>query len=413
MKLITKYSLVNLVTIIILLPAAGIITWLLIDNLLLQQIDKALAASQKNIIEYTRKHNNLPDVSADKNQQVIFTLVHNEPVSRKIVSTLRVNYSRNERIRQLTFPVVAGNRLYKATVIRSQEATEDMLKEIVLAITGICFLLLTILFLINLVLINKTWKPFYATLKRSLKEFSLTATNEVYLPENHIEEFGKLNRLFEDTATRVTREYDELKTFSHDAFQEMQTPLTIILSRLTSLIQSSNHNQVNKLRIIYDVTRRLIEHNERLLLLAKISNRQYDNQNFSSIGLLLEHKLKQLENLMQEKQLKLTYKLEDVSYPINKELVEIMLDSLLRNAIKHNYAGGSVICSLTKWKLAISNTGPPLAFDKANLFKRFPKSDHSDGMGLGLAVIKKICDTTGLSIAYVYADDMHTFNILF
>ena len=40
-------------------------------------------------------------------------------------------------------------------------------------------------------------------------------------------------------------------------------------------------------------------------------------------------------------------------------LLEILLNNLISNAIRHNYKGGEIIINLTAEKLVIKNTGEP------------------------------------------------------
>ena len=98
---------------------------------------------------------------------------------------------------------------------------------------------------------------------------------------------------------------------------------------------------------------------------------------------------------------------------MNRELTDILLNNLFSNAIKHNCEDGNIECILDSKKLSLANTGPDLTFDKVKIFERFQKNNNSDGVGLGLAVVKQICDVSGFTAEYLYVDQKHTFNIMF
>jgi signal transduction histidine kinase len=68
---------------------------------------------------------------------------------------------------------------------------------------------------------------------------------------------------------------------------------------------------------------------------------------------------------------------------------------------------------LNSQKLVIKNTGRNLALDSNDIFKRFNKSSHSEGTGLGLTISKQICDNYGLDLSYQYNDPYHIMTISF
>ncbi|MGB9772268.1 MAG: sensor histidine kinase [Candidatus Kapaibacteriota bacterium] len=77
----------------------------------------------------------------------------------------------------------------------------------------------------------------------------------------------------------------------------------------------------------------------------------------------------------------------------NQSLINILLSNLISNAIKHNIDNGTINIELKNNELIISNTGNYLNADPNKFFERFYKgSSSSDSVGLGLTIVKKICD---------------------
>ena len=84
------------------------------------------------------------------------------------------------------------------------------------------------------------------------------------------------------------------------------------------------------------------------------------------------------------------------------------------NAIKYNLIGGKLYVELNERNLIIKNTGNSLTMPAEQLFKRFQKdSSASDSLGLGLALVKQICDTYGFQISYVFENGWHNLIIFF
>ena len=99
---------------------------------------------------------------------------------------------------------------------------------------------------------------------------------------------------------------------------------------------------------------------------------------------------------------------------MNETLAEILIVNLLINAIKHNIEKGSITIELNKNHLSIANTGKTLNADPAIYFERFKKESASnDSMGLGLSIVKKICETYGFNIHYTYEKMLHILVVNF
>lgn len=86
------------------------------------------------------------------------------------------------------------------------------------------------------------------------------------------------------------------------------------------------------------------------------------------------------------------------------ERLSEILGNLVRNAIRYNREGGSVTVKLDYNRLTVSDTGIGIAEeDLERVFDRFYTVDKSHngkngGFGLGLAVVKKICNKAGWKI---------------
>jgi len=109
---------------------------------------------------------------------------------------------------------------------------------------------------------------------------------------------------------------------------------------------------------------------------------------------------------------------------MNRQLAVVLLTNLLKNAARHGgvrhvgtqigEADSSINVELTTRALVIQNTGEPLPFADNQLFNRFVKNPaRPDSTGLGLALVKQICDRYHLPLAYQYNTDKgtHEFKI--
>src|SRR5206468_5332849 len=113
------------------------------------------------------------------------------------------------------------------------------------------------------------------------------------LEQSDINEFAELNAAVSIMTNRVIKDYNEIKSFTENASHEIQTPLAIIKSKLELLSQSENlkEEQMNTVQSIYEAVNRLSKLNQSLILLTKIDNQQFRENEEVDPGLLINKHL--------------------------------------------------------------------------------------------------------------------------
>jgi signal transduction histidine kinase len=413
MKLITKYNRVNIIATVAVLLVASVCYYFIVRYVLIHQLDNTLKVEEAEILNYVKTNDRLPEASNYRDQHINFDEV-TETFRRKF-SNINLYEERHHEYnvyRELSFPVIVNNKLYKASVTKSEEEVEDLVWLIVMITFCVIILLLLILFITNRVLLRKIWKPFYETLE-SIKTFNLSNKKNGGIEKTNIAEFDDLNIAVNTMRSRILKDYETLKNFADNASHEMQTPLAILNSKLDLLIQEPNLNesQTKQLQSMYDAMGRLSKLNQSLLLLTKIENNQFTKIDPLRLDILIKEKLLQLEDLMIAKHLQVQIDLKETVVEIDHYLADILLNNLLGNAIRHNHENGNIIISLNQGEMIISNTGSAFNFDEKNIFERFSKAENSEGIGLGLAIVKQICDNYGFVIGYFFENGVHSFKI--
>jgi hypothetical protein len=122
---------------------------------------------------------------------------------------------------------------------------------------------------------------------------------------------------------------------------------------------------------------------ESLLLLTKIDNRMFTGVDDTRIDLAVSDKVHQLQELLHARSLHCKLDLEEASVPANRELLDILLNNLFSNAIRHNVAAGEIHARLDQHSLGVSNTGT--ADHQANL--RYHGDEGAVCLCRGLAFI--------------------------
>src|ERR1700690_668612 len=127
MKLLSRYNRVNVIATIIVLLISAVFYYFFIKAALVHQLDKNLKVEEKEITDYIKENNLLPEPSDSKDEQELYTPVNNEKIIRKFssIELYNKNHDKNINYRQLEFPVTVNGKIYKADVRKSQAETED------------------------------------------------------------------------------------------------------------------------------------------------------------------------------------------------------------------------------------------------------------------------------------------------
>jgi len=414
MRLQTRFNRITIISTFLALLIAGIGYYFLIHYVLIKQLDAALKVEEVEIHDYIRKHNSLPEATVYKDQRIEFERT-DQPVVRvfKSIHTLHPEEKEEEPGRCLEFAVTAGGLHYMARVTKSEEATEDLVWVIVIATFALMLLLTVTLFLTNRIMFKKLWQPFRATLS-SIKSFDLSRPSDIKSEYTSITEFRELNDSIRLMSRQVINDYESLKSFTDHASHEMQTPLAVITSKLDNLIQQPDISEASMQEIqgVYNSVEKLSRMTQSLLLMTKIGNNQFTVTEIISLKAVVKEKLREMEEITGVKSARFELLVDDILVPMNKELAEIMVSNLVRNAFRHSAGWDNVIITLSPDKLIISNAGET-ALDSRYVFTPFFKSDQSPGNGLGLAIVRSICDLYHFRITYSFQEGRHVFSMQF
>ncbi|MGX3098368.1 sensor histidine kinase [Helicobacter sp. 23-1046] len=87
----------------------------------------------------------------------------------------------------------------------------------------------------------------------------------------------------------------------------------------------------------------------------------------------------------------------------SREKIVTLFDNLLSNAIKYNKKGGSIALRLDKGIFEISDEGFGIqSKDLPKIFERYSRfNPSSGGFGIGLSLVKRICDEYNIKIQVV------------
>ncbi|RDV15517.1 sensor histidine kinase [Pontibacter diazotrophicus] len=419
MRILTKTSLYYLLVSFVVFLVGGFSFYKIMQAEIYDEVDDQLFTDKENIIAYIQEHNRLPNVTSGISEAIVVREAEAvSPTIEELADTLIFSNYDEEYIpfRYLTFTAYQNGNPYEYTILKSLIDFEDLFESTMLAMAWIFLLLLFGLGAVNYLINKYMWRHFYQMLYK-VKRYSLSQHKPLQLKNSSTKEFQELKEVLMAMTEKIQSDYYNLKEFTENASHEIQTPLAIVNSKLELFMQSETLTQQQALLVeeMYASTNRLSRLNKSLILLTRIGNREFKEQEKVPLHELVVEQLEQLEEMASMRGLELLPpELESTYVYMNRGLAEVLVSNLLINAIRHNHEGGSIGVSLQKSMLCVWNTGEMLQGPADQLFGRFMSGNDTGGsLGIGLALVKKICDLYDMKPSYSYADGMHRLCICF
>ncbi|MDR2949793.1 MAG: HAMP domain-containing histidine kinase [Prevotella sp.] len=410
-KLIRKYLIISIIVVLLI----GCISHFLIFRFFIHYSNDQMLLDQKARLEnYIAENDTLPLAATLvlKPARIEEYAIEDIDVSHKNVFKDTIMYSEETGTftpyRQLHFTVSYGNKYHLININQPTMISNDLFYAIVSSLLLLLVLFILFTYVIEHLLKKNIWQPLNYNLQK-LHEYDLKANTILELRNPNIKEFDEINEVILRMVDKINKDYENSRLFTEDASHEMQTPLSIIKSKLDLLVQNSQlmRDQENErsIKAISRAVSRLSKLNKSLLLITKINNDQYEKREDIHLDELLKLYLTDLEELFEAKNLTLTADIQPCLLHIDSALANILVSNLLSNSVRHNLANGRINIYLDSSRLQISNTCNSELKGSADLFNRMTFHNRSENsLGLGLNIVKSICDKNEFKIEYDYPE---------
>ncbi len=214
----------------------------------------------------------------------------------------------------------------------------------------------------------------------------------------------KAQVLVEQKEKQALRELDHLKTtFFSSITHEFRTPLTLIQGPADELLEKTNDPGAKHLiGLIKSNSHRLLKLINQLLDLARLDAGEMRLKlRDTNLATFFTARISQFTSLADSRRIDFAWKLQEVlpTAVVDEEKLETIVTNLISNALKFTPEKGNVNVSVT-WEngmlqLEVADTGRGIPPDKLkHIFDRFYQvepsdSTHSEGTGIGLALVKE------------------------
>ncbi|TAM50936.1 MAG: HAMP domain-containing histidine kinase [Paraburkholderia sp.] len=218
---------------------------------------------------------------------------------------------------------------------------------------------------------------------------------------------------FNDYHRRMADMIEREKEFTGNVSHELRTPLTTIKTSCELLAQDAaisgkSRTRLQQIECAADTMRELTN---ALLMLAR-EDSAHDVEPVA-VANLIESALMPFADRVAKKRLEAVIDVNrNLHVVVNRSALAVVLSNLIDNAVRHTDRGHVHFSYSDGW-LRIEDTGPGIPTQALPyVFDRFYQADGQQtekcGIGIGLSIVKKICDRYGWSIELASEPDRGT-----
>ena len=385
------------------------------------ETDDTLENFAENIMMRSLAGESLPSKSVGSNNQYFMVPVSQEYASRhphvfyEDRNVFIEDRNEYEPARVLThiFQTETGD-WYSLEVSTPTIEKHDLIE----ALLGWILVLYTVL-LVCIVLTNywgtrRSMQPLYKLLEW-VNSYTPGRKNTALHNPTKIEEFQQLNEVISRALKRSEELHEQQKQFVGNASHEMQTPLAVCIGRLEMLMddESLTEQQLMDVIKVHRTLKNLSKTNRSLLLLCKIESGHFEKKVAVDFCELLKSMMPDYEMVFAHKRITSALNCQaPFRLSMEESLATTLVGNLLKNAYVHNVEGGCVSVVTTESTLRIENTGADTALHPTDIFVRFYHTpDKKTSTGLGLPIVKAICQLYNLSVCYKFENGLHVFEV--
>ncbi len=212
------------------------------------------------------------------------------------------------------------------------------------------------------------------------------------------DEVGALAQAFEDAMNRIKEFVERERMFTRDASHELRSPLTVIKGALALLKLKTDSFDEKSTEVIKRIERAVASMEATVdcfLWMAREESGIGPATSFF-VAAVIEHELEPCRFIMENRAVEVEIlKSADPEITAPVHAFSIAVSNLIRNALKYTERG-YVKITIHENRVEISDTGIGMEPDKVSLMQEVhQKSENSTGFGLGLSIVKRLCDTFG------------------
>ena len=179
-----------------------------------------------------------------------------------------------------------------------------------------------------------------------------------------------------------------LEDFLKDLIHDLNTPATSILLNAKLLRKRGDFEEIERIELCAKGISTLYKNLELMNPIHMVNDE----------NVLLDELVSEKIDVLQKIYPRIVFikNSSNIEIKSNKNAIERIVDNLLTNACKYNKKNGQVNINIIDNKLQIKDTGIGIK-DTKKVFQRYYK-ENDIGLGIGLNIVKQLCDILNISI---------------
>jgi signal transduction histidine kinase len=319
-------------------------------------------------------------------------------------------YFGEDSYRTLIYPIVyEGESLGVIQLAFSIDQYEEILELSLIIIAILLPISIVISFILGYLLSESAFKPISKILAGMKDLTSSNLNTSVNISGNKHDEIVMLGNTFNEMVERIKSGVERQNEFIGNASHELKNPITRAVSTLDIALEDIEE-KVGREKVelakgdLLDLSERI----NTLLSYAKLSSEWEINIVQVDVKEMVNFALNKLDKSIKEKNLVVDIEIEDNSYIFfSKQLFNVLIENIISNSVKYNKTNGSINVIVRERRnhldIEIIDTGLGMSeTDISHIFERFYRSERNmnsiSGVGVGLSIVKSICDEHNIEI---------------
>jgi len=327
------------------------------------------------------------------------------------------NQTVNAQIRDLpngVHDVQTGAGVFKAAVRKEKDLwafliydvsdNQKLKKQLIVALVGVVLLFSVLSFTLGAWSSRRVMKP-VTDLAERLNMLSEERSPDRLADHFADDEVGQLASALDSYADRLHHLVERDREFNADVSHELRSPLTVITGATELLLAQPDLDPKVKTRLlrIARAARQSADITTALLHLVRAEQGTDQDSAAHNVSQVVNDVVHLYEPLIGNKDLKLLVREDDrVSVIAPESVIAVAVGNLIGNAMRYT-ASGEVVITVGNGRAVVEDTGPGIPEEELeHVFERHYRGQNitGKGAGLGLAIVRRLCELYGWSIQF-------------
>ncbi|MDF1883105.1 HAMP domain-containing histidine kinase [Sulfurimonas sp. SAG-AH-194-C21] len=195
----------------------------------------------------------------------------------------------------------------------------------------------------------------------------------------------------------VHKRIEQIEEFIQDVSHELNTPITALKMSASRAIKKEVYDK--KILTNISISTKQLETIYNSLTYLNFSDKQEESTEVA-LGDVVNRVVKYYSELSNAKGVEVKIDIHEASLNIIESRAELLISNLLSNAIKYSMPESTIRISLKEGLFVIKDEGVGIASEKLDaIFELYSRdSQIAGGFGVGLNIVKQICDTYKIKV---------------